>query len=127
MKLLVKGGRVVDPSQGLDGPYEVLVEDGQVAHVAEKAKGIRGARVLDATGLIVTPGLIDMHVHIESETNPRKYMEKYVFELCAIYPFAGILTFSRHHSTVHQKNLFHLSQILHLTLQQEHPPAVHLE
>ncbi len=64
MKLLVKGGRVVDPSLDLDGPYEVLIEEGEVAQVSEKAKGIRGAQVLDATGMIVTPGLIDMHVHL---------------------------------------------------------------
>ena len=64
MKLLVKGGRVVDPSLGLDEAFEVLIEDGHVAQVAEKAKGIRGAEVLDATGMIVTPGLIDMHVHL---------------------------------------------------------------
>jgi len=64
MKLLVKGGRVVDPSLDLDGPFEVLIEDGEVAQVAEKAKGVRGAEILDASGMIVTPGLIDMHVHL---------------------------------------------------------------
>lgn len=64
MKLWVKGGHVVDPSQDLDGPYEVLIEDGQIAQVAEKVKGVRGAQAFDATGLIVTPGLIDMHVHL---------------------------------------------------------------
>ena len=64
MKLLVTGGRVVDPSLGIDGSYEVLIVDGHVASVAEKAKGIRGARVLDATGMVVTPGWTDMHVHL---------------------------------------------------------------
>ena len=43
---------------------EVLIEDGVVAQVAEKVKGTRGAETLDATGLIVSPGLIDMHVHL---------------------------------------------------------------
>ncbi len=64
MKLLVTGGRVVDPSQDLDGSLEILIEDGVVAQVAEKVKGTRGAETLDATGLIVSPGLIDMHVHL---------------------------------------------------------------
>lgn len=64
MKLLVTGGRVVDPSLGIDGSYEVLVVDGHVASVAEKVKGTRGAQVLDATGMVVTPGWIDMHVHL---------------------------------------------------------------
>ncbi len=64
MKLLVRGGRVVDPSQDLDGPFEVLIEDGHIAQVAERVKGIRGAQVYDATDLVVSPGWIDMHVHL---------------------------------------------------------------
>ena len=55
---------MVDPSLGIDGSYEVLVVDGHVASVAEKVKGTRGAQVLDATGMVVTPGWIDMHVHL---------------------------------------------------------------
>jgi dihydroorotase len=64
MKLLIRGGRVVDPSQDLDGSFEVLIEDGYVARVAEKVKGARGAEIYDASSLVVTPGWIDMHVHL---------------------------------------------------------------
>ncbi|MEJ2085728.1 MAG: dihydroorotase, partial [Acidobacteriota bacterium] len=64
MKLLVRGGRVVDPSQDLDGSLEILIEDGTVSQVAQKVKGIRGAEIFDAAGLVVTPGWIDMHVHL---------------------------------------------------------------
>ena len=64
MKLVVRGGRVVDPSQDLDGVCEVLIEDGFIAQVDEKVKGTRGAEVYEAHGMVVSPGLIDMHVHL---------------------------------------------------------------
>ena len=62
--LLIRGGRVVDPSRGLDEMLDVLIgEDGKVAEVAA---GIEApdAEVLDAAGKVVTPGLIDIHVHL---------------------------------------------------------------
>ncbi len=63
-KLLVRGGRVVDPSQGLDAVCDVLIEDGEVTRVAEGIRPGRYAEIVDAEGLVVTPGLIDMHVHL---------------------------------------------------------------
>jgi len=62
--LLVAGGRVVDPSQGLDGRFDLLLEDGEVARVEERLEAPEGAETLDATGLVVTPGFIDIHVHL---------------------------------------------------------------
>lgn len=64
MKRLVRGGRVVDPSQELDGPFDVLIEDGHVARVEERIEPEAGVEVFDAAGLVVAPGLIDMHVHL---------------------------------------------------------------
>jgi dihydroorotase len=61
--LLVKNGRVIDPASGHDGPADVLLEDGRVAAVARNLDS-DGAEVLDASGLIVAPGFIDMHVHL---------------------------------------------------------------
>ncbi|HEX9800031.1 MAG TPA: dihydroorotase [Thermoanaerobaculia bacterium] len=62
--LLVRGGRVVDPAQGIDARLDVLLADGVVARVAESVDAPGGAEVLDASGLVVTPGLIDIHVHL---------------------------------------------------------------
>jgi dihydroorotase len=64
VKLLVRGGRVVDPSQDLDGPLDVLLEDGEVARIDEEISPPRQAAVVDAAGAIVAPGLIDIHVHL---------------------------------------------------------------
>lgn len=61
---LVRGGRVVDPSQVLDAAMDVLLIDGAVARVAEQIPAEDGWRIVDATGLVVAPGLIDAHVHL---------------------------------------------------------------
>ena len=60
--LLVRGGRVVDPDQGIDRVDDVLVRDGRI--VAIGGHGGAADEMIDATGLIVSPGLIDMHVHL---------------------------------------------------------------
>ncbi len=62
--LLIQGGRIVDPSQGLDGSYDLLIEDGAVARIDGKIQKPKGAETIDAAGLVVTPGLIDIHVHL---------------------------------------------------------------
>lgn len=62
-RLLLKGGRVVDPSQGLDDTLDLLIEDGRVAPAAAKSQA-RGAEVLDVSGLVVAPGFIDLHTHL---------------------------------------------------------------
>ena len=61
--LLVKGGRVIDPAQDLDHISDVLLEDGSVSRIAPGLQA-PGSPVLDASGLIVSPGLIDIHVHL---------------------------------------------------------------
>jgi dihydroorotase len=62
--ILVRGGRVVDPSQDLDGALDLLIAGGTVEALGEGLEAPEGAEVLDATGLVVTPGLIDIHVHL---------------------------------------------------------------
>ena len=62
--LLIRGGRVIDPSQSVDDLRDVLVVDGVVAEIGNRIDPPEGAREIDARGLLVTPGLIDVHVHL---------------------------------------------------------------
>lgn len=71
-KLLLRGGRVVDPSRKLDAVHDVLLADGKVAAVGAALSGPEDARVLDCSGLVVTPGLIDVHVHLREPGDEHK-------------------------------------------------------
>ncbi len=62
--LLIHGGRLVDPSQGLDGRFDLLLEDGRVSRLAERIDPPADADRFDAAGRVVAPGLIDIHVHL---------------------------------------------------------------
>ncbi len=61
--VLIKGGRVIDPAQGLDGRMDVAVSGDKIALVAEEIPAMECRKVIDAAGKIVTPGLIDLHCH----------------------------------------------------------------
>jgi len=62
-KILIQGGRVINPAQNLDDICDVLIEKGKIAAIGKKLDS-KGAEVIDAKGLIVTPGLVDIHVHL---------------------------------------------------------------
>lgn len=62
--LILKGGRVIDPSQGLDRVADVAFADGKVARVGDDLRGDAGTDLRDVSGLIVSPGLIDLHTHV---------------------------------------------------------------
>ena len=62
--LLLTGGRIVDPSQGLDAVGDLLLQDGVVVSVGGTIAGPDGVRRVDCAGLVVAPGMIDVHVHL---------------------------------------------------------------
>ncbi|MCY4108121.1 MAG: amidohydrolase/deacetylase family metallohydrolase, partial [Chloroflexi bacterium] len=62
--LVVTGGTVVDPAQRLNERLDVAITDGRVSEVGPLLDAGRAARELDATGMVVSPGLVDLHVHI---------------------------------------------------------------
>ncbi|HVS20762.1 MAG TPA: amidohydrolase family protein, partial [Pyrinomonadaceae bacterium] len=65
MRLLIQNGYVIDPSQGTNAGKNLFVEDGRVVGLLSQSDGVpEGSEILDATGLIVAPGFIDMHVHL---------------------------------------------------------------
>ena len=61
--ILLKGGRVIDPAANLDETTDVLIAEGCIASVGRGLDAPDGAEILDASGLVVAPGLIDVHVH----------------------------------------------------------------
>ncbi len=70
MNLLITNGRVVDPSQRLDSKVDLLIEDGAIADVGRKLRS--NGDVIDATGLVVVPGFIDLHTHLREPGHEHK-------------------------------------------------------
>ena len=72
MQLLLKGGRVVDPANGVDGMLDILIEDGKISRVGRDLP-VNGAHVYEVPpGGIVAPGLIDIHVHLREPGQEHK-------------------------------------------------------
>ena len=63
-EVLIRGGRVIDPSQSIDFKGDVLIKDGVVRGVERTIAPPEGVRVIDAGGLVVSPGFIDLHCHL---------------------------------------------------------------
>ncbi len=64
MKLLIQHAMVIDPSQNLHGVFDVLVEDSKISAIAEHIETAEAQKLIDASGLTMMPGLIDLHVHL---------------------------------------------------------------
>jgi dihydroorotase len=70
--LLIRGGRVVDPSQKMDAGLDLLLAEGIVAELGERLDAPEGTEIIDAAGLVVVPGLIDVHVHLREPGGEHK-------------------------------------------------------
>ncbi len=68
--LLLKGGHVIDPKNGLNGMVDVAITAGRIAHVAVGIPANEAQQVVDVSGLYVTPGLVDIHVHCYHTREP---------------------------------------------------------
>jgi dihydroorotase len=62
--LILKGGSLIDPSQGLSGIHDIAIENGAIARIASDIPGEEARRVVTVKGRVVTPGLIDLHAHV---------------------------------------------------------------
>ena len=65
MKILIKGGRLIDPKNDINGPYDILIDGNLIEEVSQGLREVEGkTKVIDASGFIVAPGLIDVHCHL---------------------------------------------------------------
>ena len=62
-RIVLRGGRVIDPAAKVDNKSDVLIEDGRIERVGDVG-AVDNARVIDAAGLVVTPGFVDVHAHL---------------------------------------------------------------
>jgi dihydroorotase len=69
--LLLHGGHVIDPKNGIDAPKDVAIADGKIAAVDDTIPAGQAAKALDVAGLYVVPGLIDIHVHLYATAGNR--------------------------------------------------------
>ena len=70
MNIVIRNGHIIDPSQGIDGVGDIYIESGKIKDINIKSREQRqkprssDVRIIEASGLLIVPGLIDMHVHL---------------------------------------------------------------
>ena len=73
--IVIKGGHVIDPRNNIDELMDIAVKDGKIVMIAKNVEGKDGIQVVNASGMYITPGLIDIHVHVFNGTNlDQQYM-----------------------------------------------------
>lgn len=88
LRLLIRGGRVIDPAHGIDGGLDILIDSGKIVQVGRHLAG-GGFEVLDISGLAAAPGLVDMHVHLRE---PGFESKETVATGCAAAARGGVTT-----------------------------------
>lgn len=74
--LLIRGGHVIDPANGIDAPMDVAINEGKIAAVQASIPTAQATTVVDASGLYVTPGILDIHTHVYPfRTRGKNYVE----------------------------------------------------
>lgn len=118
--LLIKGGRVIDPSQSLDAIRDIGILEHKVASLQDNIPAQQAKEVLEAEGLIVTPGLIDLHVHIYEEVsfygiNADENCLNRGVTTVADAGTSGALTFSRLREQIIETSKTNILAFLHLS------------
>lgn len=70
---IIKGGHVIDPANSIDGIFDVAVSNGKIAAVEKKINSDKAVQIINASGMYVVPGLIDMHTHDFYGSDPERY------------------------------------------------------
>ena len=73
--LLLKNGHVIDPKNKIDSILDIAIANGKIAKVAKNIPASQAKKVVDVTGLMVTPGLIDIHTHVFVGSRPDKFAD----------------------------------------------------
>jgi dihydroorotase len=79
--IVIKGGTLIDPKNKLNELMDIGIQDGKITQVAKNIDPKQARQVVDATGMIVTPGLIDIHAHVFAGTEPDHYLSNGVLAL----------------------------------------------
>ncbi len=94
--LVIKGGRIIDPETGLDAIRNVGITDNRIAAISETP--LQGARLLQAEGLVVAPGFIDLHAH--GQQLPAAWVQAFDGVTTALELESGLLPISRYYDAV---------------------------
>src|SRR4026207_1883143 len=72
--IVIKGGHVIDPRNNINGVMDIAINDGKIAQVGKNIDVMQAGQVVDAKGMYVIPGLIDIHGHVFFGTVPDHYL-----------------------------------------------------
>jgi len=95
--LVLKGGHVIDPANGIDGPMDVGIANGKITGVIDVIPTTESALSMDVSSLYVTPGIVDIHTHVYPfRPNPKSYVESvnadaHRFSVAFLFPKLGLV------------------------------------